>query len=152
LAQVIDLRSDTVTRVKKAAYFSVLAAAVTCSGCFDASQKTPPTVYGIYSLHTSDRSIHHGVDPTYLHIYSKGSSGKDLTQRGTWTRDGNSILFGEFIAWDLGGPLPGGVMYPDPAGFASLNGLMQELSGNYEITMNSDRGQRFVQIERFVSK
>ncbi len=137
----------------------LLTAALACSSCFDGGKTITPTVSGVYSLHTSDESIPHGVDilivnddSTYLHIYTKGSSGKDLMQRGTWKRDGDTIFFSDFIAWDLGGPLPNGVMYPDPTGFASLNGLRQGPDGNYEITMNSDRDQRFIQIERFASK
>jgi hypothetical protein len=89
-------------------------------------------------------------DSTYMHAYTQGSSRKDLMQSGTWKRDRNSIDFSGFVAWDLGGPLPGGVMNPDPAGFSSLNGLSQELNGDYEITVNPDRDQRFVQIQRFV--
>jgi hypothetical protein len=143
----------------KAEYFSLVAVVLACSGCFQASPRTAPTVYGIYSLQSSDSSIHHGVDllilnddSTYLHVYTKGSSGKDLMQKGTWNRNGDSIGFSEFVSWDLGGPLPDGVMYPDPAGFESLNGLRQELNGNYQISMNPDRDQEFVQIERFASK
>ncbi|MGB8030012.1 MAG: hypothetical protein WCF30_10145 [Terracidiphilus sp.] len=133
----------------------VLAAAIPCSGCFEANSRIAPTVCGVYSLH-SDSSIRHGVDilildgdSTYMHAYTKGSSKKDLMQSGTWMRDGNSIDLSGFVAWDLGGPLPDGVMYPDPAGFSSLNGLKQEMNGDYEINVNPDRDQRFVQIERF---
>ena len=107
----------------------------------------------MYSFHTSNSSIHHGVDiliikddSTYVHLYTKGSSGKDLIQSGTWKADGTRIIFANFVSWDLFGPLPDGVMDPDPemTGFP----LRQDLNGNYEIDAGPDRGATFVQIER----
>ena len=85
-------------------------------------------------------------DNTYMHAYSKGSSGKDLIQSGTWTTDGRSIGFAKFEAWDQFGPLPDGVQLPSPAGTSFP--IRQNLNGNYEIDANSDRGETFVQIER----
>ena len=120
------------------------------SGCYQGSQLS---VSGVYSLHISDTSIHHGVDilvlnndSTYVHIYTKGSSGKDLMQSGHWERFGSTIGFDHFVAWDLFGPLPDGVMYPDPANTSFP--LSQGFGGNYEIDAGPDRGEKFIQIER----
>jgi len=132
----------------------LLAVSLACSSCFDENRTSAPTVCGVYSMHISDSSIHHGVDllilnsdSTYVHLYTHGSSGKDLVESGGWKELGHSIGFGDFIAWDLFGPLPDGVMYPDPAKTAFP--LKQELNGNYEIDAGPDRGETWVQIERF---
>jgi hypothetical protein len=111
-------------------------------------------VSGIYSFHCSDSSIHHGVDvlvikddSTYVHLYTRGSSGKDLVQSGHWNRASETTIgFENFVAWDLFGPLPDGVMYPDPANTAFS--ISRNLNGNYEIDTGPDRGEAFVQIER----
>ncbi len=126
-----------------------------CSGCFDESKIAAPTLCGVYSMHISDSSIHHGVDililnsdSTYVHIYTHGSSGKDLMQTGQWKNGvGKTIVFSNFVAWDLLGGTPDGVMYPDPANTAFPFGQM--LNGNYEIDAGPDFGEHFVQIERF---
>ncbi len=111
---------------------------------------------GIYKLEVSDTSIHHGVDilvlnsdSTYVHLYTKGSSKKDLMQSGTWMAEGTAgIVLDKFVSWDLGGPLDDGVMYPDPEGI--VFSLSQDLDGKYEINADPKRGEKFVQIDRFV--
>jgi hypothetical protein len=125
--------------------------------CFDGIPKPAPTVCGIYSLHVSDKSIHHGKDVliikddhTYVHVYTEGSSKKDLIQSGSWEDAGRSIEFSGFVAWDLFGPLPDGVMYPDPTG-TSLP-LKERIDGNFEIDAGPDRGETFVQVERCAEK
>lgn len=138
----------------KSLYVLLFVVAACIAGCFDRNPSTAPNVCGIYSFHTSDSSIHHGVDilvinndSTYVHVYTKGSSGKDLTQSGHWNIDSAaSIGFDNFVAWDLFGPTSDGVRYPDPANTALA--LSQDLTGNYEIDAGPDRGERFVQIER----
>ncbi|MGB6690477.1 MAG: hypothetical protein WBE76_21795 [Terracidiphilus sp.] len=132
----------------------VSIASVYFSGCYEKQQSPEPTECGIYSFQTSDSSIHHGVDilvlnddSTYAHFYTKGSSGKDLVQKGSWKRGvGNSLVFSGFVGWDLFGPTPDGVMYPDPT--TTALSYSQGLDGSYEIDANSDRGEKFVQIER----
>jgi len=135
-------------------FSSLLAVSLTCSGCFDESKTSAPTVCGVYSMRISDSSIHHGVDililnsdSTYVHLYTHGSSGKDLMESGGWKEYRNSIDFGNFVAWDLFGPLPDGAMHPDPANTAFP--FKQGLNGNYEIDAGPDRGEHWVQIERF---
>ena len=86
-------------------------------------------------------------DFTYTHLYTKGSSGKTLVQEGEWKNEFSSIYFDKFVAWDLLGVTPEGVMYPDPVGTAFPLG--QNASGNYEINVGPDRGEKFIQIERF---
>ena len=85
-------------------------------------------------------------DNTYVHFYAGGSSGKSLTQEGGWKENGSSIMFSRFVAWDLYGPLPNGVTFPDAAtsGFS----LEQSMNGSYEIKVDPDRDEKFVQIER----
>jgi hypothetical protein len=122
------------------------------AGCWEEGASTSSPVCGIYSLHTSDSSIHHGVDilvinkdSTYTHFYTKGSSGKDLVQNGTWKTYGGSIDFSGFVGGDLGGPDQQGVMFPDPA----VTGLpLSNFGGVHEIDANPDRGQKFIQIEK----
>ena len=139
--------------VRHLTYAPLLSFLIGATGCF--RDKAPaPTVFGIYKLAVSDTSIHHGVDmlvlnsdSTYVHLYTHGSSGKDLTQSGNWKKDSESTIgFSNFVAWDLFGPLPDGVMYPEPAGTAFP--LSQGLNGNYEIEANSDRGETWVQVDR----
>jgi len=136
-----------VRRIGSALLFGMLIGA---TGCFQ-DRAPAPTMFGIYRLEISDTSIHHGVDilvlnsdSTYVHLYTHGSSGKDLVQSGTWSDKGG---FDRFVAWDLYGPLPDGVMYPDPA----RTGLSFQLglNGNYEIAVDNDRGEKFVQVDRF---
>ncbi len=132
----------------------LLATAIPLSSCFEQKTRPAPTISGVYSLHVSDGSIHHGEDililnsdSTYVHLYTHGSSGKDLMQSGYWKKDSETTIgFYNFVAWDLFGPLPDGVMYPDPAntGFP----LRQGMDGSYEIEANPDRGETWVQIER----
>lgn len=141
--------------MKRKSLFTLLFVIVACvSGCKEQGHSTAPTIYGIYSFHSSDSSIRHGTDilvinsdSTYVHFYANGSSGKQLVQDGTWKQgEGESIVFSRFVGWDLFGPTPDGVMYPDPANTAFP--LRHGLNGDYEIDANSDRGEKFVQIER----
>lgn len=124
------------------------------SACKTGSRSESAPICGVFSLQTSDGSIHHGVDllvinadSTYVHFYAEGSSGENLVQGGRWIRGvGNSIGFSGFIAWDLFGPTPDGVMYPDPANTALP--FRQEANGNYEIDADPDRGEKFVEIQQ----
>lgn len=125
------------------------------SGCNAGNQTAERTMNGVYSFQTSDGSIHHGVDlivinsdSTYVHLYVKGSSGKTLVQEGSWKKGvGNSVGFYGFVAWDLFGPTPDGVMYPEPTNVAFP--YSQGVNGDYEIDANSDRGEKFIQIQSF---
>ncbi len=141
--------------MKHQSFFALLLAIVACaSGCKQQANPTAPTISGIYSFHSSDSSIRHGTDilvinsdSTYVHFYANGSSRKQLVQDGTWKQgEGDSIVFGKFVGWDLFGPTPDGVTYPDPANTAFPLG--RGLNGDYEIDANPDRGEKFVQIER----
>ena len=109
--------------MKHQSFFALLLAIVACaSGCKQQANPTAPTISGIYSFHSSDSSIRHGTDilvinsdSTYVHFYANGSSRKQLVQDGTWKQgEGDSIVFGKFVGWDLFGPTPDGVTYPDP--------------------------------------
>jgi hypothetical protein len=82
-----------------------------------------------------------------VHFYTGGSSGKNQVQSGSWTIGiGKSLVFKGFIAWDLFGPMPDGVMYPDPANTAFP--ISQASNGSYEIDADPDRGEKFVQIQK----
>ncbi|HUB51156.1 MAG TPA: hypothetical protein VL986_03360 [Terracidiphilus sp.] len=81
-------------------YIVLLLALIGANGCFQ-GHVPAPTKYGIYRLEISDTSIHHGADilvlnsdSTYVHLYTHGSSGKDLVQSGTWNESG----FYKFVA------------------------------------------------------
>jgi hypothetical protein len=142
-------------RVSRFLFCLLSVSALACSSCFDQSKVAAPTVNGVYSMHISDSSIHHGVDilllnsdSTYVHIYTHGSSGRDLMQTGQWKNGvGKSVVFYNFVAWDLLGGSPDGVMYPDPANTAFPLGQMS--NGNYEIDAGPDFGEHWIQIERF---
>jgi hypothetical protein len=123
-----------------------------CSGCEDGSRSSQQTICGVYTYRGLDKSIRHGADIlvlnrdfTYSHVYTKGSSGKDLVQSGTWTSYGSDVVFHGFVSWDLLGPESQGVRYPDPATTSFPLGTMN--GGQYEIDVGPDRSQQFIQIE-----
>jgi len=135
--------------VSRLGFGLILSMLVGTTGCFQDAAPAP-TMFGIYKLEISDASIHHGVDilvlnsdGTYVHLYTHGSSGKDLVQSGTW----NDARFNKFVAWDLYSPLADGIMYPDPAN--TQLSFEQDLNGNYEIVVDPDRGEKFIQVDRF---
>jgi hypothetical protein len=124
------------------------------ASCNNRARSVAAPICGVFSLRALDSSIHHGVDllvinpdSTYVHFYTGGSSGKNQVQSGSWTIGiGKSLVFKGFIAWDLFGPMPDGVMYPDPANTAFP--ISQASNGSYEIDADPDRGEKFVQIQK----
>lgn len=126
------------------------AGVLAITGCNGNPQQDPPQLCGVFSLHRGDPWVSHGVDlivlnpdHTFEHFYSRGSTGKDLSQSGHWQTSPGKITFDPFIGWDLFGPTPKGIASPEPA----TTTLPLRLEGNYQIDVNLDRGQTFYQVD-----